>query len=131
VEIEHLTQLHDGREVDQPLVFQFRSQFIFGFTLRFAGDRAEETAGSFLESFDGAIGKRVAFLAPKFPTDVARHIFGIEFQAIQHDACGLHDIVANAVTGHPCDFICSHRIATLSTSVIGRKFRWSRRNGVR
>ena len=82
-------------------------------------------------SFDGAVWKRVAFLAPKLPADVARHILGVEFQSIQNDARGFHDIVADSVARHPRDFVFSHRIATLSTSVIARKFGWRRGDGVR
>src|SRR5207253_6605028 len=32
----------------------------------------------------------------------------IEFQPIQDDARGFHDIVANSVTRHPCDFVFGH-----------------------
>src|SRR5438105_15555390 len=121
MKVEHLAQPDNGRKVNQALVLEFGNQFFLGFALRFAGDRAEETAGSFLKSFHGAIGKRVAFLAPKFPADVARDILGVEFQAIQHDASCLHDIVAYSVPGHPCNFIFGHRKSTLSARVSSRK----------
>ena len=113
VEVEHLPQLDDRRKVDQPLVLEFRRQFFLRFVLRLAGDRAEEAAGRFLQRLDGAIGKRVAFLAPKFPADVARHVLGIEFQPIENDARRFHHIVADAVAGHPRDSVFSHRKATL------------------
>ena len=35
---------HDGREVDQVFALQFRHEFLLGFVLRFARDRAEKTA---------------------------------------------------------------------------------------
>ncbi len=79
VQVEHLPQPHDRREIDQPFALEFRDQFFLGFVLWLAGDRAEETAGGFLERLHGAIGKRVAFLAPKFPADIAGHILGVEF----------------------------------------------------
>src|SRR5207244_12721971 len=78
------------------------------FTLRFAGDGAEKATGGFLKSLDGAVRKRVAFLAPTLPADVARHVLGVEFQPIQDDARGFHDIVANHVTGHPRSFVFRH-----------------------
>src|SRR5204862_7921618 len=90
--------------------------------LLLAGDGAEQTAGSFLQSFDGAIRQRVAFLAPKFPADVAGHVLGIEFQPIQDDARGFHDIVANSITRHPRNFVFSHKTATLSASADPRKW---------
>src|SRR5437016_13689587 len=74
MKVEHLAQPDNGRKVNQALVLEFGNQFFLGFALRFAGDRAEESARRFLKSFHGAIGKRVAFLAPKFPADVARDI---------------------------------------------------------
>ncbi len=70
-----------GREVDQSLVLQLRDQFLLRLVLRLAGDRAEQTAGRFLESCHGAIGKRVAFLAPEIPADIAGHVLGIELHA--------------------------------------------------
>jgi hypothetical protein len=108
VEVEHLAQPDNGREVDQPLVLKLWTQFLLGFTLRFARDCAEKAAGGFFQSFHRAIGKRVAFLAPKFPANVARHILGIEFQPIEHEARRLHNIVTNSVTGHPSNFVFSH-----------------------
>jgi hypothetical protein len=113
VEIEHLTQADDRRKIYQPFSLQFRRQFFFGFGLRFARDRAEETARGFFQCFYGAVGQCIAFLAPKFPTNLARHIFGIEFQPIQNKARGLHNIVPNSVTWHPCNSVFSHRKATL------------------
>src|SRR4029077_14879809 len=86
------------------------------FRLRFARDRTEKTASCFLQRFDCSVGQCVSFLAPEFPTDVARHIFGIEFQPIQNEARRLHDIIANSVTGHPRNSVFSHRKATLSAS---------------
>jgi hypothetical protein len=108
VQVEHLAQPHDRRKVNQPFVFQFRRQFFLGLRLRLAGDGAEQTAGRFLERFHRAIRQRVTFLAPKFPADVARHIFSVEFQTIQHQTSRLHNIVANSVTRHPCNFVFSH-----------------------
>src|SRR6266513_1140720 len=109
--------LYDVCEVNKPLVFEFLNKFFLFFTLRLARDGAEETAGGFFESFDGPIGKCVAFFAPKIPANVARHIFGVEFQAIQHDPRGLHHIIANSVTRHPRNFVFRHVVATLSASV--------------
>ena len=114
MEIEQLAQPHDGREIDQAFALQFRDQFLFRFVLRFAGDRAEQAAGRFLQRFYGAIGQGVTFFTPKFPADVARHIFGIQFQTIEHEAGGFHNVVADAVAGHPGNFIFGHKIATLS-----------------
>ena len=108
VQVEHLAQPDDGRKVNQPFVFQFRRQFFLGLRLRLAGDGAEQTAGGFLQCLNCAIRQRVTFLAPKFPADVARHIFGIEFQTIQYQASRLHNVVANSVTRHPCNFVFSH-----------------------
>ena len=116
VEVEHLAQPDDGRKVNQPLVLQFRRQFFLRFRLRFARDRAEKSAGRFLERFDGAIGQCVTFLAPKFPADFARDVLGVEFQPIQHEARCLHDIIANSVARHPRNSVFSHRKATLSAS---------------
>jgi hypothetical protein len=82
--------------------------------LRFARDSTEKTASCFLERFDGTIGQRVTLPAPKFPPDVARHIFGIEFQPIQNESRCLHDIIANSVTGHPRNFVFSHRESILA-----------------
>jgi hypothetical protein len=76
--------------------------------LRFASDGAEESAGCFLERLDCAIWERIAFLAPKFPADIARDILGVEFQTIQHEPRRLHDIMTNSVTGHPRDFVFRH-----------------------
>ena len=108
MQVEHLTQLDDRRKVNQPLGLELRNQFFLGFSLRLARDGAEKTAGSFFQGFHGAIGKRIAFRAPKLPPDVARHIVGVEFQAIQHDARRFRDIVADSVTRQPRDFVFCH-----------------------
>jgi hypothetical protein len=121
VEVEHLSQPDNRRKVNEPFVFQLRRQFFFRFRLRFAGDRAEETAGGLLERLHGAIRKRVAFLAPKLPADVAGHILGVEFQAIEREARRLHDIMPDSVPGHPRNFVFSHRTPTLSATVAARK----------
>ncbi len=118
-----MAQPDNGRKVNQSFALKLRDQFFPGFVLRFAGDGAEQTAGGFLERLHRAIGKRVAFRAPKFPADVARHILGVEFQAIEHDARRLHDIVADSVPGHPRNFVFSHRITMLSASITTRKWR--------
>src|SRR5207253_2895236 len=81
----------------------------FIFRLALARDRAEKSARSFLESFYSAIRKCVAFLAPKFPADIARHVLGVEFNAIQNETSRLHHVVSDAVPRHPCDFIFSHK----------------------
>src|SRR5207248_8512283 len=91
-----------------------RRQFILGFRLRFARDRAKKSAGRFLQCFDCAVGQRVAFLAPKFPADVARHVFGIEFHPIQHEPRRFHHIVSDAVPRHPSNSIFRHKMSILS-----------------
>src|SRR5262249_16374680 len=62
----------------------------------------------------------ITFLAPKFPTNIARHIFGIEFQPIQNEARRLHNIVPNSVTRHPRNFVFSHKRATLAAQIPAR-----------
>src|SRR4029077_9846941 len=87
------------------------------FRLRFARDRTEKTASCFLQRFDCSVGQCVSFLTPEFPTDVAGHILGIEFQPIQNEARRLHDIIANSVTRHPRNSVFSHKRVTLAASV--------------
>jgi hypothetical protein len=114
VEVEQLTQTNDRREIAQPFALEFRTQFLFRFVLRLAGDRAEQAACRVLERLHGAIGKRVAFLAPELPADIARHVLGIKFHSIENDSCRLHHIVPHAVARHPRNSVFSHRRATLS-----------------
>src|SRR5882724_3192014 len=122
---------NDGREVGQPFAFQFRRQFLLGFRLRLTGDCAEESARSVLEGLHGAIRKRVAFRAPKFPADIARDILGIEFHSIENDPGCFHYIAAHAVARHPRNSVFSHRKPILSArappaseSIPGSTRRW-------
>src|SRR5205814_2523174 len=70
----------------------------------------------FLKRLNRTIGQCVSFLAPKFPADVARHVFGIKVHPIENDARCFHHIVAHAVPRHPRNFVLSHRKPILSAS---------------
>ena len=114
MEMEQLPQADDGRKVNQAFVLQFRRQFFLCFRLRFARDRSEESARCVLKRLHRTVRKRVTFLAPKFPPDVARHVLGIKFHSIENDPRRFHHIVPNAVARHPRNSVFSHRKAILS-----------------
>src|SRR5262249_62021890 len=83
VEMEQLPQPHDRREITQSFSLEFRTQLFFRFVLCLTGDRAEKRARRVFERFHCAIGKSVAFRAPKFPADIAGNLLGITFLQVQ------------------------------------------------
>ena len=108
MQVEHLSQFDDWREVDESRVLQRWDEFFFRFVLWLAGDCAEESAGCSFERRDGAVGKGVAFFAPELPANVAVDIFSIQFQLVEDDACPLHYVVSDAISWHPCDCVLAH-----------------------
>ena len=99
VKIEELAQAHDRRAIYQSLCAQLRGQLLLGLPRRLGGDGSKQGRIHSLQQLHGAAGKRVAFLAPEFPADVAGQILRIQTQTIQHEPGGLQDLRAYAVTG--------------------------------
>src|SRR5262249_7258784 len=96
---------------------KFGAQFFLRFVLCLAGDGTKQRAGRVLKRLNRAIRKRVTFLAPKFPADIARDVLRIKVHPIKNDARRFHHIVAHAVSRHPCNSVFSHRRWTLAASV--------------
>src|SRR5205807_2636745 len=51
-----------------------------------------------------------------FPADVARDVFGVKFDPIQHEPRRLHHIVSDAVARHPSNSIFRHKMSILSAA---------------
>ena len=114
VEVEELAELDDGGEVDEVLALELGRELLLRVVLRLARDRAEERARGALEDVDGAVGQRVALLAPELPPDVGRHVLGVEPESVEHQPRRFHHIHADPVTGHPGDFVLGHDLSPVA-----------------
>src|SRR5581483_5254045 len=109
MEMEQLSQSDDRRKIIQSFAFKVRAQFFLCFVLWLTGDGSEQRAGSVLKRLYSAIRKCVAFFTPKFPSDVAGHVFGIKFHSIENEPSRLHHIVSHAVPWHPRNSVFGHK----------------------
>ena len=106
IQIELLAHGDDRAVVHQALAAQFGFQFGLGFLVGFRSNGAEQAELVLLEQVDGAVGERVAFVAPDLPANVGMNVFGVEADGFQ-DSQGLgKDLIADAVArhGHYCVF---------------------------
>ena len=108
VEVEALAHADDRAVVDEALVLQLRLQLRHRLVLRLAGDRAEETELVLGEQVDGALGQRVALVAPVVPADVRVHVLGVESDRVEDPDGFRKDRLAHAVAGHADHCVAGH-----------------------
>jgi len=84
VEIEDLSEGHDGAVVDQPRVLKLRLQFLHCIPLRLGGDGSEESQAVLPQKIDGALGKGVPLVHPEIPADVGMDVFCVKSYGIQN-----------------------------------------------
>ncbi len=96
----------------EALAFQCRDEFFLRFVLGLLVIAPNRRIVFLRISRCGRAGRRLR--CTRIPSRCRRDVLGIELHRVEHDAGGVHHIVADAVTGHPGDSVFSHRKATLS-----------------
>ena len=90
------------------LALQRWDEFGFGFFLRLRGDGAEQADFVLAQQIDGALGQRIAFVAPALPANVGVHVVGLEADRVEHANRLGQNLVSNAVSRHGYDRMFCH-----------------------
>src|SRR5208282_3589811 len=84
VEVKLLPHGHDRAVVHEAFALQFRLQLRLRRLVWLGGNRAEQAELVLSQQINGAVGQRVALVAPALPADVGVNVVGVESDSFQH-----------------------------------------------
>src|SRR5581483_12342918 len=118
VEIEALPHTHDRTEIGVALAAQFGLEFGVRLFFWFRGNGAEQPKLVFGQQVERAVGERVAFAPPEFPTDVSMDVVGFEPDSLEDAQRFGQHLVSNAVTRHGYNRRTRHKSSEICNLVI-------------